>query len=159
MGAKSVVVPAGSGHQRDTQLVLSQNGYERVLREEKIRFVDLNRDDLVRTPLRASDTGMKHLLAASYCAGLRLPGFHAEDQDPSLVWGHAEHEEYVRCRSGRTIRLAEEYSPLKGHSGKHSRSVRHRSSQLRDCGWNYRNGRQWAAEWRSSALRQNCPGG
>jgi uncharacterized protein (DUF362 family) len=61
MGAKSVVVAEGPGHQRDTQLVLSQTGYEQSLREEGIRFVNLNRDELIRTPLRASYTGMKDL--------------------------------------------------------------------------------------------------
>jgi len=61
LGAKSVLVAEGPGHQRDTQLVLSQSGYEDCLRSEKIRFVDLNRDELVRTRLRASFTGMKHL--------------------------------------------------------------------------------------------------
>jgi len=61
LGAKSVVVAEGPGHQRDTQLVLSQSGYQESLREEKIRFVDLNRDELIRTPLRASYTGMKEL--------------------------------------------------------------------------------------------------
>ena len=61
MGAKSVVVAEGPGHQRDTQLVLSQTGYEQSLRDEQIRFVDLNRDELIRTPLRASYTGMRDL--------------------------------------------------------------------------------------------------
>ena len=61
LGAKSVLVAEGPGHQRDTQLVLSQSGYEQSLRDEKIRFVDLNRDELIRTPLRASYTGMKDL--------------------------------------------------------------------------------------------------
>ena len=61
MGAQSVVVAEGPGHQRDTQLVLSQTGYEQALRDERIRFVDLNRDELIRTPLRASYTGMKEL--------------------------------------------------------------------------------------------------
>jgi len=61
LGAKSVLVAEGPGHQRDTQLVLSQSGYEHNLRDEKIRFVDLNRDELIRTPLRASYTGMRHL--------------------------------------------------------------------------------------------------
>ena len=61
LGAKSVLVAEGPGHQRDTQLVLSQSGYEQSLRDEKIRFVDLNRDQLIRTPLRASYTGMKDL--------------------------------------------------------------------------------------------------
>ena len=32
-----------------------------ILRDEKIRFVDLNRDELIRTPLRASYTGMRDL--------------------------------------------------------------------------------------------------
>ncbi len=61
LGAKSVVVAEGPGHQRDTQLVLSQTGYQQPLRDERIRFVDLNRDQLIRTPLRASYTGMKDL--------------------------------------------------------------------------------------------------
>jgi len=61
LGAKSVLVAEGPGHQRDTQLVLSQSGYQQSLRDEKIRFVDLNRDQLIRTALRASYTGMKDL--------------------------------------------------------------------------------------------------
>jgi uncharacterized protein (DUF362 family) len=44
MGAKCVIVGEGPGHQRDTELVLSQTGYKEFLRED-IRFVDLNRDD------------------------------------------------------------------------------------------------------------------
>jgi uncharacterized protein (DUF362 family) len=60
-GAKSVLVAEGPGHQRDTQLVLSQSGYKDSLCRENIRFVDLNRDELVRTRLRASYTGMKYL--------------------------------------------------------------------------------------------------
>jgi uncharacterized protein (DUF362 family) len=60
-GAKSVVVAEGPGHQRDTQLVLLQSGYQERLRSEKIRFVDLNRDELVRTRSQAGYTGMKEL--------------------------------------------------------------------------------------------------
>ena len=61
LDAKSVLVAEGPGHQRDTQLVLSQTGYEQRLRDERIRFVDLNRDELIRTPLRAGYTGMRNL--------------------------------------------------------------------------------------------------
>ena len=61
LGAKSVLVAEGPGHQRDMQLVLSQSGYEDCLRSGRIRFVDLNRAELVRTRLRASYTGMKQL--------------------------------------------------------------------------------------------------
>jgi uncharacterized protein (DUF362 family) len=49
LGAKYVIVAEGPGHQRDTQLVLSQTGYQQSLREERIRFIDLNRDQLIRT--------------------------------------------------------------------------------------------------------------
>ena len=61
LGAKSVLVAEGPGHQRDTHLMLSQSGYDRCLRDERIQFVDLNRDQLIRTPLRAGYTGMKAL--------------------------------------------------------------------------------------------------
>jgi uncharacterized protein (DUF362 family) len=61
LGAKSVLVAEGPGHQRDTHLVLSQSGHEQCLKGEKIPFVDLNRDELIRTPLRAGYTGMKAL--------------------------------------------------------------------------------------------------
>lgn len=60
-GAKEVLVAEGPGHQRDTRLVLSESGYAEYLRGEKINFVDLNRDQLVRTRLHASYTGMKQL--------------------------------------------------------------------------------------------------
>jgi uncharacterized protein (DUF362 family) len=61
LGANQVVVAEGPGHQRDTQLVLSQSGYAPILRDDRIRFIDLNRDELIRVDLRASYTRMKHL--------------------------------------------------------------------------------------------------
>ena len=61
LGAKGVLVAEGPGHQRDTQYVLSESGYADLLRNHAIPFVDLNRDELVRTRLRASYTGMKSL--------------------------------------------------------------------------------------------------
>jgi uncharacterized protein (DUF362 family) len=61
MGAKCVIVAEGPGHQRDTELVLSESGYRDSLRDQAINFVDLNRDELVRTQLRGSYMGMKSL--------------------------------------------------------------------------------------------------
>lgn len=61
LGAKEVIVAEGPGHQRDTQLVLAESGYAPILRENKIRFVDLNRDELVRVRLGASYTRLKWL--------------------------------------------------------------------------------------------------
>lgn len=61
LGAKGVVVAEGPGHQRDTELVLYQSGYQQGLRQHRIPFVDLNRDELVRTRLGANYTGLEYL--------------------------------------------------------------------------------------------------
>jgi uncharacterized protein (DUF362 family) len=61
MGAKNVVVGEGPGYQRDTELVLVESGFAEELHQSKVPFVDLNRDELVATPLLAAYTGMKRL--------------------------------------------------------------------------------------------------
>ena len=61
LGAASVTVAEGPGHQRDTQLVLAESGFEAQLKELRIPFVDLNRDELVETRLRATYAGLNHL--------------------------------------------------------------------------------------------------
>ncbi len=61
LGAATVLVGEGPGHQRDTELVLIESGFTEELRQLKVPFVDLNRDELVMTPLLATYTGMKRL--------------------------------------------------------------------------------------------------
>jgi uncharacterized protein (DUF362 family) len=61
IGARSVTIAEGPGHQRDTQLVLSESGFSGQLKNERIPFIDLNRDELVQTRLRANYTGLTHL--------------------------------------------------------------------------------------------------
>ncbi len=61
LGARSVTVGEGPGHQRDTELVLFESGFSDQLIEHHIPFIDLNRDELVRTRLRANYTGLGHL--------------------------------------------------------------------------------------------------
>jgi uncharacterized protein (DUF362 family) len=61
LGAEEVLVAEGPGHQRDTQLVLFESGFAHQLRDQKVRFVDLNRDELVKRPLLAGYTGMEHM--------------------------------------------------------------------------------------------------
>lgn len=61
LGAGTVIVGEGPGHQRDTGLVLFESGFEEQLREQKLPFVDLNRDELIKVPLLATYTGMNHL--------------------------------------------------------------------------------------------------
>lgn len=61
MGARSVVVAEGPGHQRDTQLVLSESSYELELKLHGIPFIDLNRDELLRVRMGASYTDLESL--------------------------------------------------------------------------------------------------
>lgn len=46
--AASVVVAEGQGHRRDSVLVLEESGTERMLREARLEFFDLNHDDVAR---------------------------------------------------------------------------------------------------------------
>lgn len=60
-GAETVLVAEGPGHQRDTYLILAQNGLEAELRSRKLRFVDLNRDDVAEVKVRTPFTGLRSL--------------------------------------------------------------------------------------------------
>jgi uncharacterized protein (DUF362 family) len=53
LGAKRVIVAEGPGHQRDTHLVLRATGLAHQLKEQRIPFVDLNRDEVTKVRLRA----------------------------------------------------------------------------------------------------------
>ena len=61
LGAKSVVVGEGPGHQRDTFLVLAESGLEKEIQSRRIRFVDLNRDEIRQVPLQTAFTGLDRL--------------------------------------------------------------------------------------------------
>jgi uncharacterized protein (DUF362 family) len=61
LGAKTVVVAEGPGHQRDTYLVLAQSGFESKLWDRKLSFVDLNRDDVRQVKVSTPFTGLDSL--------------------------------------------------------------------------------------------------
>lgn len=61
LGAASVTVAEGPGHHRDTELLVHDTGLADQLLHRKIQFVDLNRDDLVKTELQANYSGLGHL--------------------------------------------------------------------------------------------------
>jgi len=60
LGARSVVVGEGPGHQRDTEWVTSAARLPEQL-SDKIQFVDLNRDELRQVRLKAYYTGVDSL--------------------------------------------------------------------------------------------------
>jgi uncharacterized protein (DUF362 family) len=57
-GAKEVVVGEGAGHRRDTELMVEATGLGDILRKERVEFVDLNLDDVVRRPLVSEFSGL-----------------------------------------------------------------------------------------------------
>lgn len=60
-GAASVVVAEGPGHRRDTEYLLTATGMHDVLSSERLRFVDLNTDDVALTKLRSDYTKLGEL--------------------------------------------------------------------------------------------------
>jgi uncharacterized protein (DUF362 family) len=61
LGARSVVVGEGPGHQRDTHLVLYESGLLKQLSRVSVPFIDLNRDCVVKQKLRADYSGLHEI--------------------------------------------------------------------------------------------------
>ncbi len=57
-GAREVVVGEGPGHRRDIEYLLAGTGLDDVLQDQRLRFVDLNHDDVREVSLKSRFTGM-----------------------------------------------------------------------------------------------------
>jgi uncharacterized protein (DUF362 family) len=58
-GAREVVVGEGPGHRRDVEYLLAGTGLADVLQDLRLRFVDLNHDDVREVPLRSHFTKLE----------------------------------------------------------------------------------------------------
>ena len=61
LGAREVIVAEGPGHRRDNEYLLSASGLYDVIKEHRIRYVDLNNDDVRSTKLKSGFTNLKQL--------------------------------------------------------------------------------------------------
>ena len=61
LGASEVIVGEGPGHNRDMEMILEQSGFDGVLKDEKVRFVDLNLDSISPVNLVSNYTGLSQL--------------------------------------------------------------------------------------------------
>src|ERR1051326_6351061 len=52
LDAASVIVGEGPGHHRDTDFLLNETGLRDHLAQRRVAFVDLNRDELIKTKLQ-----------------------------------------------------------------------------------------------------------
>lgn len=60
-GAREVVVGEGPGHRRDIEYLLEGTGLDDVLDDLRLRFVDLNHDDVGQVTLRSHFTGLQSM--------------------------------------------------------------------------------------------------
>jgi uncharacterized protein (DUF362 family) len=60
-GAREVVVAEGPGHRRDMEYLLAATGFAAALADLKIRFVDLNHDDVRFVPMRSRFTALSEI--------------------------------------------------------------------------------------------------
>lgn len=60
-GAREVVVAEGPGHRRDVEYLLESTGLGDILDDLRLRFVDLNHDDVRKVALRSRFTGLDSL--------------------------------------------------------------------------------------------------
>jgi uncharacterized protein (DUF362 family) len=60
-GASEVIVGEGPGHRRDTDYLITRTGLYDHLREHRIRFIDLNQDDVEYVPLGSRYTGLERI--------------------------------------------------------------------------------------------------
>jgi uncharacterized protein (DUF362 family) len=58
-GAREVIVGEGPGHRRDIEYLLEGTGLDETLRDLKLRFVDLNHDDVRAVPLKSRFTKLE----------------------------------------------------------------------------------------------------
>jgi uncharacterized protein (DUF362 family) len=58
-GAREVVVGEGPGHRRDIEYLLAGTGLHDLLRDLRVRFVDLNHDDVRQVPLKSRYTRLE----------------------------------------------------------------------------------------------------
>jgi uncharacterized protein (DUF362 family) len=61
LGAGEVVVAEGPGHRRDSEYLLTASGIYDVIKEHKVRYVDLNTDDVRLTKLGSRFTNLRQL--------------------------------------------------------------------------------------------------
>ena len=69
-GAEEVLVAEGPGHCRDSRLLIEESGLAEVLREDRIRFVDLNYDDVYSIPNSGGWSGLKELMLPQTLRGV-----------------------------------------------------------------------------------------
>src|SRR5208283_5236039 len=60
-GAAEIIVAEGPGHWRNVEYLVTESGLGDVLKHHKVRFVDINHDEPIKTPNMGQLTGLEYL--------------------------------------------------------------------------------------------------
>lgn len=158
VGASTILVGEGPGHQRDTQLVLAESGLDEQLRLRRIEFVDLNRDDVLSVRAPSVYTSLDTLCLPSTV--LRADLVVSMPKVKSHHW------------TGVTLAMKNMFGVIPGSVYGWPKNVLHwqgiEQSILDICSTvrphfviadrHYRDGREWSTAWLSSSTAQDCYG-
>lgn len=61
LGAREIIVAEGPGHRRDNEYLLTTSGLYSILKDHKVRYVDLNTDNVRLVKLQSRFTGLNRL--------------------------------------------------------------------------------------------------
>ncbi len=156
MGAAKVVVGEGPGHQRDTYLVIAENGLEEQLRERRLEFVDLNRDEIIQVPLKTRFTGMETLwfprtvLTADFIVPMpKVKTHHFAGVTLSM-------KNMFGVIPGAAYGWPKKRTALERYRSQHSRHQRGPADRFRHRGRHRGHGGEWPAAWTAPAARAGC---
>ena len=133
----------------------SSTGLYDHLRDERIRFVDLNHDDVRVVPLRSHFTGLGELALPRELLAVGLHRLDAQAQDASLGGHDGEHEELLRRRARSGVRLAEEHPARARHSSIRFSISTRRSGRISPSSTRLPPWRETARSWDAEARRDS----
>ena len=159
LGASTVVIGEGPGHQRDTELVVWSAGLRPHLSDRQIRFVDLNRDELTKVKLQTRYSGLGELwlprtvLESDFVVSMpKVKTHHWAGVTLSL-------KNMFGIVPGMKYGWPKNLLALARHSRKHSRHLRDRAHPLRHCRWHCGDGRRRPPSRRRTGTPPGRPGG
>ena len=116
-----ILIGDGSGHERDTDLLLRWTGLHPLLRKyPEISFIDLNTDDLVPVNVENPYT-LRQLLLPRTLLESDVTISLAKLKTGPLDWSLARYEEPLRCNAGISLWFSEESFTLGKLSSSHLR--------------------------------------
>ena len=142
LGAQEVIVAEGSGHNRDMEMILEQTGVDQVLRDEKVRFVDLNSDAISPVPLVSNYTKLSQFFFPNTILGADLVVSMPKLKTHHWAGATLSLKNLFGTIPGVKYGWPKNYPALVWHLQKHCGYFDNHQSWFCHCGWNRWHGRR-----------------